>query len=71
MKCFHCKGNMVKGSAPFSADRKGYHILWDAIRAWVCSQCGEVLFEENEVSRIQKALQQIDRETTDLKSNVA
>ncbi len=36
---------MKKGFAPFSADRKGYHISWDSIPTWVCTQCGEPYFE--------------------------
>ena len=71
MECFHCKGKMVKGNAPFSADRDGYHISWEAIPAWVCTQCGEALFEEKEVNHIQKALQKIDQETKAIKSNIA
>lgn len=71
MECFHCKGKMVRKSAPFSADRKGYHISWEAVPAWVCTQCGEALFEENEVNHIQKALQQIDYETIALTSKIA
>ncbi|VAX04883.1 hypothetical protein MNBD_GAMMA19-142 [hydrothermal vent metagenome] len=71
MECFHCKGKMVKGHAPFSADRDGYHISWEAIPAWVCTQCGEALFEENEVNHPQTALQQIDQETKAIKSNIA
>jgi len=62
---------MVKGNAPFSADRLGYHISWESVPAWVCTQCGEALFEENEVSHIQKALQQIDHETLALTSKMA
>ncbi len=71
MECLHCKGKMVKGRAPFSVDRNGYHISWDSIPAWVCTQCGEALFEENEVNHIQKALQQIDHETMALTANTA
>ncbi len=71
MECFHCKGKMVKGKAPFSADRNGYHISWESISAWVCTQCGEALFEENEVNHIQKALQKVDQETMALISNSA
>lgn len=63
MECYHCKGHMAKGHAPFSVDRRGYHISWNAIPAWVCTQCGEALFEEGEVSHIQRALQQVDQET--------
>lgn len=62
---------MVKGNSPFSVDRNGYHISWESVSAWVCTQCGEALFEENEVNHIQKALQQIDRETKALTSNIA
>ncbi len=71
MECLYCKGKMVKGSAPFSADRNGYHISWESVPAWICSQCGEALFEENEVNHIQKALQQVDHETIALKSDIA
>ena len=62
---------MIKAHAPFSADREGYHISWESVPAWVCTQCGEALFEENEVNHIQKALQQIDYETTALSSKRA
>ena len=71
MDCFHCKGKMIKGSAPFSVDRNGYHISWESIPAWVCTQCGEAFFEENEVNHIQKALDKIDLETIALRSNTA
>ncbi len=68
MECYHCKGKMVKGISPFSIDRNGYHISWESIPAWVCTQCGEPFFEENQVNHIQKALQQIDKETLALTS---
>lgn len=71
MECFHCKGTMVKAHAPHAQDRERYHISWESVPAWVCTQCGEALFEENEVNHIQKALQQIDFETTALSSKRA
>lgn len=71
MECYHCRGKMIKGNAPFSVDRQGYHITWESIPAWVCTQCGEAFFEENEVKHIQKALQQIDCETMALTLQVA
>ncbi len=71
MECFHCKGKMIKGKAPFSADRNGYYISWKSVPAWVCTQCGETFFEANEVNHIQKALQKIDYETMELTLKVA
>ena len=66
MECLYCKGDMVKSSAPFNVDRNGYHITWESIPAWVCSQCGEALFEDKEVEHIQKALKKLDDETKQL-----
>lgn len=71
VECYYCKGMMVRGTAPFSAARHGYHIAWESIPAWVCTQCGEPLFEENEVNHIQRALQQVDRETLELTQQAA
>ena len=66
MECIHCKGRMMKGTAPFSLDRNGYHVSWDAVPAWVCTQCGEPYFESREVELIQKALAGLDRESSAL-----
>ena len=66
MKCLCGKAQMKKGTTPFSIDRNGYHISWDAISAWVCEQCGESLFETQEVDTIQTALTVLDRNTVSL-----
>jgi YgiT-type zinc finger domain-containing protein len=66
MKCLHCKGRMVRGTAPFSVDRNGYHVSWDSVPAWVCTQCGEPFFESMEVRLIQKALTELDRDSAAL-----
>lgn len=70
MKCIHCKGEMERKTAPFQIDRKGYHLLFDAIPAWVCTQCGEAYFEETEVESIQKVLKKLDEETEHLAAAV-
>ena len=64
MKCVHCKGRMVQMTAPFSLDRNGYHVSWDAVPAWICTQCGEPYFESREVELIQKALSGLERESS-------
>jgi YgiT-type zinc finger domain-containing protein len=66
MECLHCKARMRCGTAPFTIDQNGYHVSWDNIPAWVCDQCGEVLFEAREVDLIQEALASLDRETAAL-----
>lgn len=63
MECLYCKSKMRRGTAPFSIDRNGYHVTWDAIPAWVCDQCGETLFEAREVDLIQETLTELDSKT--------
>lgn len=66
MTCPHCRGMMTRAAVPFSLDRKGYHITWDAIPAWVCRQCGEPVFEAQAVELIQRALTALDQEAAAL-----
>lgn len=60
MKCMHCQGEMKKGSAPFHIDRQEYHLTLDAVPAWVCQQCGEPYFDEQEVDSIQEIIRAIE-----------
>lgn len=71
MKCMYCQGKMKRGVAPFHVDRKGYHVLWDEMPAWVCSQCGEAYFEAAEVNAIQAALKELDKRSAELATRVA
>lgn len=66
MKCIHCKGKMEYKTAPFQIDRKGYHLMLDAVPSWVCTQCGEAYFEETEVDAIQDVLKTLDERTDKL-----
>ena len=66
MKCIHCQGNMKKGTAPLHIDRKNCHLTLDNVPAWICSQCGEAYFEENEVSAVQDLIMAIDQKARPL-----
>lgn len=60
MKCFHCQGELNRSRAAYSINRHGYHIIIDDVPAWVCSQCGEPLFDEKQVNAIQSLIRQLD-----------
>ena len=66
MRCIHCKGEMKWSTTPFHVDRKGCHLLLDAIPAWVCEQCGEAYFEGREVDAIQELVQSIEEKSVAL-----
>jgi len=61
MKCIYCQGTMVRGVTPLHVDRKGCHLVLDAVSAWVCEQCGEAYFEEGEVAAIQDLVSSIEQ----------
>jgi YgiT-type zinc finger domain-containing protein len=63
MQCLHCQGQMERGTAPFHVDRRGYHVTWEALPAWVCTQCGDVYFEEIDIEAIQGVIRLIERKT--------
>jgi YgiT-type zinc finger domain-containing protein len=62
MKCLHCGGELKQGTVPFSIERNDVLVHWHARPAWICTQCGEPLFEKEEVDRMQRILQKIDDE---------
>ena len=65
MNCIHCHGQMKHSQAPFHVDRKGYHLVLDAVPAWVCDQCGEAYFEEREAAASQSTVNQLIGNTID------
>ena len=60
MRCIHCQGEMRKGTTTFHIDRKGCHLMLDAVPAWVCEQCGESYFEEKEIDAIQDLARSVE-----------
>lgn len=63
MKCIHCQGEMRRGTTPFHIDRKGFHLMWESVPAWVCDQCGETYLEEKEADVIQDLIRSIEQKT--------
>jgi hypothetical protein len=53
MKCFQCHGNMKHKTTPFHIDKHGYHLVMDAVPAWV-------YFETSEVDAIQNLIRAVD-----------
>lgn len=62
MKCFHCQGELKRGTSTYTLNRRGYHVIIDDVPAWVCTQCGEPLFEEKQVNAIQSLVQELDKD---------
>ncbi len=70
MKCINCHGETVRSVAPVHVDRKGYHLLLDAVPASVCSQCGEAYFGKSEVESVHEAIRAIESQMGKLAASV-
>ena len=68
MKCLHCQSELERGKATFTDSRNGYVIVLQDIPAWVCTQCGEPLFDANAVSGIQDVLRAVDERVEKLRA---
>lgn len=62
MDCVHCGGELARATAPLHIDRAGVHLLMESVPAWVCSQCGEPVFDEAAVDAVQTILATADSE---------
>ena len=60
MKCLYCNGEMKKASCSYTVDRDGYHLYIRDIPVYVCTQCGEKLFEEKEAEAIQDTIKSLE-----------
>ena len=43
--------------------------MFDTVPAWICRQCGETYFEENEVDAIQRAVKALDRQAEQISAS--
>ena len=66
MKCMYCQGDMVRGAAPLHIDRGDIHVSLDNVAALVCTQCGEVYFEEAEIDAVQDIVKAVDQQKAKL-----
>lgn len=57
---------MCRGSAPFHVERDRFNLTLQNLPAWLCNQCGEVCFEEEEVDRIQAVIQAVEDRSKDI-----
>jgi YgiT-type zinc finger domain-containing protein len=66
MKCIHSQAVMKQPTAPLHINRNGCHVTIDNVPAWVCQQCGEAYFEDQEVDTIQDLIQTIEQKANKL-----
>ncbi len=67
MECLYCGEDLKKGFAPFTIFRNGYYIAIEKVPAYVCTQCGEPLFDKPSVDIIQGIIKQMDNKVCEIR----
>ena len=62
MKCLYCNGAMERSKSTYTINRKDYHLFLQDIPVYICSQCGEKYFGEEEVEAIQNLMKTLESE---------
>ena len=60
MRRSRCQLELKRGTTTFTNSRNGYCIALQDIPAWVCTRCGEPMYDADAVSGIQDVLQTVD-----------
>ena len=62
MKCLYCGGKMERSRSSYTVNRKGYHLFIEEVPVYICAQCGEKYYEEEQVEAIQRLIRKVEAE---------
>lgn len=60
MKCMYCGGEMEQAKSTYTIDRDKYHLFIKDVPVYICTQCSEKHFEEDEVAAIQRLIRAVE-----------
>lgn len=66
MKCFMCKGNLVKKTTNFIADMGNCIIIVKGVPSQVCEQCGEVSYSDEVAEHLEKIVSKMKDVMTEI-----
>ena len=66
MNCFMCKGDMVNKNTNYILDLDGSIIIIKNVPSLVCTQCGEVFYENEVMKRIEKIIELFKNAVTEI-----
>jgi len=60
MKCAQCGGKLTHQRTSYTIARSGYHLTVNDIPAWVCTQCGQPLFDDEQSATLERLIAALD-----------
>jgi len=68
MKCLYCNGEMERSESSYTINRQDYHLFLQHIPVYICRQCGEKYFGEEEVEAIQNLIKSLESEVAKVRA---
>lgn len=65
-KCFFCKGTMQDDFTNYMADLNGHFIIIKNVPCHKCTQCGEVSYSGETVSKIEEIISKLQEALTEV-----
>ncbi len=65
-KCFYCKGTMKDGFSNYMVDLDGHFIIIKNVPCHKCSQCGEVSYSGETVTKIEEIIAKLKEALTEV-----
>lgn len=59
LTCFFCKGHMADATTSYMADIDGHYIIIKNVPCHKCSQCGEISYSGEVMSRIEEIISKL------------
>jgi YgiT-type zinc finger domain-containing protein len=69
VNCSNCGGVLIQGKSSYSTSEDEFTFILEDIPAYQCERCKKVLFTDETVSKIQKLVRRIKKESCEIVHN--
>lgn len=66
MICYLCKGQYKKSTTTHFVDLKKCMVIVKNVPCWECEQCGEVIYDDDVVDRLDKIIKKVSEMMTEI-----
>lgn len=66
MICYLCKGHYKKSTTTHFVDLKKCMVIVKNVPCWECEQCGEIVYDDDVVDRLDKIIQKVSEMMTEI-----
>ena len=66
MTCYACEGKMEQRKTTFTADYKGCVYIVKGVPSYVCTQCGEIVYDNDTMGRLEEIVNDMKKAASEV-----